>query len=71
MERFLLEINHEGTKITAITVYEIFRRRLRMSKSEEMVFTFFLRNFDVLPLGSYFMEKVAVTYEKLEKSVKR
>ncbi|MEM1730877.1 MAG: type II toxin-antitoxin system VapC family toxin [Ignisphaera sp.] len=67
VERFLPEIDHEGAKTTAITVYEIFRRRSRMSKSEEMVFTRFFRSFDVLSLDSYSAEKAAMIYEKLEK----
>ena len=67
VERFLPEIDREGAKTTAITVYEIFRRRSRMSKSEEMAFTRFFRSFDVLPLDSYSAEKAAMIYEKLEK----
>ncbi|MEM2294173.1 MAG: type II toxin-antitoxin system VapC family toxin [Nitrososphaerota archaeon] len=67
VERFLPEIDREGVKTTAITVYEIFRRRSRMSKSEEMAFTRFFRSFDVLPLDSYSAEKAAMIHEKLEK----
>ena len=67
VERFLADIDKEGGVTSAITVYEIFRRKSRMSRRELAVFTRFFRTFRVLPFDSYSAEKAGEVYEKLER----
>ncbi|MCX8193683.1 MAG: type II toxin-antitoxin system VapC family toxin [Nitrososphaeria archaeon] len=67
VERFFDKIEEEGAKTTVISVYEVFRRRSRMSKTEAAAFTRFFRSIEVLPIDPHSAERAAEIYEKLEK----
>jgi len=57
VEKFLTEVDEEGATTSAITVYEIFRKRSGMNRREVAVFTRFFRTFGVLPFDMFFRGK--------------
>lgn len=68
VEEWLDRIDREGAATTAISYFEIFRKKHKMSRSESVYLNNFFNSYPVLPFDSKSAEKAADLLGRLERA---
>ena len=68
VRKYIPEINKDGVAASAVSYYEIFRRKTKMNRKELAVITRFFRSYGALPFDRDAAEKAAEVYERLAKA---